>query len=49
MSTDYTAPQRILVRDTDEGTRKQALIHDLCALIEAYQAGVIPQGIAQEM
>lgn len=45
----YTAPQRILVRDTDEGARKQALIHDLCALIEAYQAGVIPQGIAQEM
>ena len=45
----YTAPQRILVRDTDEGGRKQALIRDLCALVEAYQTGVIPQGVAQEM
>ena len=27
----YTAPQRILVRDTDEGGRKQALIRDLTA------------------
>ena len=44
----YTAPQRILVRDTDEGGRKQALIRDLCALVEAYQTGVIPQGVAQE-
>ena len=31
----YTAPQRILVRDTDEGGRKQALIRDLCALVES--------------
>ena len=45
----YTAPQRILVRDTDEGGRKQALIRDLCALVEAYQTGVLPQGVAQEM
>ena len=45
----YTAPQRILVRDTDEGGRKQALIRDLCALIEAYQTGEIPQGVAQEI
>lgn len=45
----YTAPQRILVRDTDEGSRKQALIRDLCALVEAYQTGVLPQGVAQEM
>ena len=45
----YTAPQRILVRDTDEGGRKQALISDLCALVEAYQTGVLPQGVAQEM
>ena len=45
----YTAPQRILVRDTDEGGRKQALICDLCALVEAYQTGVLPQGVAQEM
>ena len=45
----YTAPQRILVRDTDEGGRKQALIRDLCALVEAYQTGVLPQGVAQKM
>ena len=45
----YTAPQRILVRDTDEGGRKQALIRDLCALVDAYQTGVLPQGVAQEM
>lgn len=45
----YTAPQRILVRDTDEGGRKQALIRDLCALVEAYETGVLPQGVAQEM
>ena len=45
----YTAPQRILVRDTDEGGRKQALIRDLTALVEAYQTGVIPQGVAQEL
>ena len=45
----YTAPQRILVRDTDEGGRKQALIRDLCALVEANQTGVLPQGVAQEM
>ena len=45
----YTAPQRILVRDTDEGGRKQALIRDLTALVEAYQSGVIAQGAAQEM
>lgn len=45
----YTAPQRILVRDTDEGGRKQALIRDLTSLVEAYQSGVIAQGVAQEM
>lgn len=45
----FTAPQRILVRDTDEGGRKQALIRDLTALVEAYQSGVIAQGVAQEM
>ena len=43
----YTAPQRILVRDTDEGLRKQALIRDLCALVQAYQTGILPQGVAQ--
>ena len=36
------------LRATDEGGRKQALIRDLCALVEAYQTGVIPQGVAQE-
>ena len=45
----YTALQRILVRDTDEGGRKLALIRDLTALVEAYQSGVIAQGVAQEM
>ncbi|WP_443672044.1 fructose-1,6-bisphosphatase [Gemmiger sp.] len=44
----YTAPQRILVRDTDEGGRKQALIRDLCALVEAYQTGVLPQGVGRK-
>ena len=34
----YTALQRILVRDTDEGGRKQALIRDLTALVEATRA-----------
>ena len=29
--------------------RKQALIRDLTALVEAYQSGVIAQGVAQEM
>ena len=43
----YTAPQRILVRDTDEGLRKQALICDLCSLVQAYQTGVLPQGVSQ--
>ena len=43
----YTAPQRILVRDTDEGLRKQALIRDLCALVQAYQTGILPQGVSQ--
>ena len=43
----YTAPQRILVRDTDEGLRKQALIRDLCSLVQAYQTGVLPQGVSQ--
>ena len=28
---------------------KQALIRDLTALVEAYQSGVIAQGVAQEM
>ena len=37
----YNAPTRILVRDTDEGRRKQVLIQDLCRLVEAYQTGAV--------
>ena len=33
----YTAPSRIMVRDTDEGGRKLALIQDLSALVQAYR------------
>lgn len=35
----YTAPQRILVRDTDEGRAKRVLIEDLQRLVLAYQSG----------
>ena len=45
----FTVSVLSLVRDTDEGGRKQALIRDLTALVEAYQTGVIPQGVAQEL
>ena len=37
----YVAPQRILVRDTDEGAEKRALISDLEHLLDAYQAGLL--------
>ena len=37
----YNAPTRILVRDTDEGRRKQVLIQDLCRLVHAYQTGAV--------
>lgn len=37
----YTAPQRILVRHTDEGREKSALIPDLQRLIAAYQTGLL--------
>lgn len=42
----YTAPSRIMVRDTDEGGRKLALIQDLSALVQAYRIGAVPQGSA---
>ncbi len=37
----YTAPQRILVRDTDDGRAQSAKIADLRALISAYRNGTI--------
>ena len=37
----YSAPHRILVRDTDEGKRKQDMIQDLLQLVRAYQSGVV--------
>ena len=37
----YVAPQRILVRDTDEGAEKRALISDLEHLLDAYQVGLL--------
>ena len=36
----YTAPQRVLVRDTDEGVEKRVLIADLEQLLAAYRAGL---------
>lgn len=41
----YTAPQRILVRDTDEGKAKRALIADLQRLVRAYQTGQIRERV----
>ena len=41
----YVAPQRILVRDTDEGTEKRALISDLEHLLDAYQAGLLREQV----
>ncbi|MCD7838218.1 MAG: fructose-1,6-bisphosphatase [Clostridiales bacterium] len=37
----YTAPQRVLVRDTDEGKREAARIADLERLVWAYQNGIL--------
>lgn len=37
----YTAPQRILVRDTDEGRDYLAVIGDLRRLVDAYRTGII--------
>ncbi len=37
----YTAPTRVLVRDTDEGKQEEARITDLEQLILAYQRGVL--------
>lgn len=39
----YTAPRRILVRDTDEGRDFRATIADLTRLLEAYRSGVLVQ------
>ena len=41
----YVAPQRILVRDTDEGAEKRALISDLEHLLDAYQAGLLREQV----
>lgn len=41
----YTAPRRILVRDTDEGQAKRALIQDLQRLVAAYQAGLLREKV----
>lgn len=41
----YTAPQRILVRDTDEGQEKRALILDLQRLVAAYQSGLLREKV----
>ena len=37
----YAAPHRLLVRDTDEGQQKAALIEDLRRLVQAYRAGLL--------
>ena len=40
----YTAPDRILVRDTDEGRTLRDVITDLARLVDAYRTGLLPQG-----
>ncbi|MCD8161493.1 MAG: fructose-1,6-bisphosphatase [Clostridiales bacterium] len=40
----YTAPQRVLVRDTDEGAEESARIKDLERLVQAYQSGLLNEG-----
>ncbi len=39
----YTAPNRILVRDTDEGRDLQQMIGDLSRLVDAYRTGLLPE------
>ena len=39
----YTAPHRILVRDTDEGRDLQQMIGDLSRLVDAYRTGLLPE------
>ena len=39
----YLAPRRVLVRDTDEGRERQAMICDLRKLVDAYQSGLLRQ------
>lgn len=41
----YQAPRRILVRDTDDGAEKLALVQDLQRLIQAYQEGLIQEKV----
>lgn len=41
----YVAPERILMKDTDAGREKAALIHDLRRLIEAFRLGLIREAI----
>ncbi len=43
----YTAPERVLIKDTDMGREKARLIDDLKELIAAYYAGTIREGKAQ--
>ncbi len=40
----YTAPRRVLVRDTDEGVEEAARIRDLERLVQAYQSGLLHEG-----
>ena len=39
----YTAPHRILVRDTDEGRDLQQMIGDLSRLVDTYRTGLLPE------
>ena len=39
----YLSPRRVLVRDTDEGRARQAMISDLRKLVDAYQNGLLRQ------
>lgn len=41
----YTAPDRILIADTDAGQEKAKLIEDLQKLIEAYQSGLLQERV----
>ncbi len=41
----YTAPNRIMIADTDAGQEKAKLIEDLQKLIEAYQSGILQERV----
>ncbi len=45
----YTAPRRILIRDTDQGRMDAARIPDLKALISAYEHGILPENAAGDI